>query len=164
MDFKLKYFKYLHLLRFSIILSGEYFSDNLLSFDTNALYFVRPLYLLLVLWIRIRIRMDPDSMGTMIRIRIRNTEPRGQIWQKNRKQLINFIFWKAGCSLFRSEGFFCSFLTKKERKISAVFFQFSFINTLDPYPDPNAGSGSGSTTLLTFTFFTFKSKPRRRAH
>ncbi len=44
-----------------------------------------------VLWIRIRIR-----------IRIRRTKKT----QKNRKQLINFIFCSAGCSLWRAEGFF----------------------------------------------------------
>jgi hypothetical protein len=28
--------------------------------------------------------------------------------QKNRKQLLNFIFQSAGCSFLRAEGFFCS--------------------------------------------------------
>ncbi len=62
MEFKLKYFNCLLLLRFSIILLRKIFrikktaafcvfcglrysSYNLLSFDTNALYFVRPLYI-----------------------------------------------------------------------------------------------------------------------
>jgi hypothetical protein len=62
MDFKQKYFNCLLLLRFKLILPAKIFrikktaafcvlcrlrysSDNLLSFDTNALYFVRPLYM-----------------------------------------------------------------------------------------------------------------------
>jgi hypothetical protein len=61
MEFKQKYFNCLLLLRFYIIHKSKIFrikktaafcvfcglrysSDNLLSFDTNALYFVRPLY------------------------------------------------------------------------------------------------------------------------
>ena len=61
MEFKQKYFNCLLLLRFQISLLPKIFpikktaafcvfcglrysSDNLLSFDTNALYFVRPLY------------------------------------------------------------------------------------------------------------------------
>ncbi len=63
-----------------------------------------------VLWIRIRIGawLDPDSMGSL--------DPDSQsgsgTWraknsQKNRKWWINFIFWRSGCSLLRSEGFFC---------------------------------------------------------
>jgi hypothetical protein len=61
-EFKQKYFNCLLLLRFQISLLPKifpikktaafcvfcglrYFSDNLLSFDTNALYFVRPLYI-----------------------------------------------------------------------------------------------------------------------
>ena len=63
-EFKQKYFNCLLLLRFQISLLPKIFpikktaafcvfcglrysSDNLLSFDTNALYFVRPLYLIL---------------------------------------------------------------------------------------------------------------------
>ncbi len=62
MEFKQKYFNCLLLLRFKIIHKSKIFrikktaafcvfcglrysSDNLLSFDTNALYFVRPLYI-----------------------------------------------------------------------------------------------------------------------
>jgi hypothetical protein len=46
------------------------------------------------------------------------------------------------------EAFLQVFLSRKKPKISAVFFRFLVIKTLDPYPDPesNAGSGSESTT------------------
>jgi hypothetical protein len=44
-----------------------------------------------------------------IRTRIRNPDPGGQKWPtKTEKNLRNFIFWSAGCSLLRAEGFFCS--------------------------------------------------------
>ncbi len=33
---------------------------------------------------------------------------RAKMTYKNRKKLINFIFWSAGCSLLRAEGFSCS--------------------------------------------------------
>jgi hypothetical protein len=58
--------------------------------------------------------------------------------QKNRKQLTNFIFESAGCSLLRAEGFFLElwrplwrpmdkysklqFLIKKEKNFSCTFF------------------------------------------
>jgi hypothetical protein len=83
-------------------------------------------------WIRIRIRIqiaDPDP------------DPGGQNWPKKiKKRNRIFIFWSAGCSLLRAEGFSCSlgvlyvgleisklqFLIKKIKIIFLVvnFFQF----------------------------------------
>ncbi len=65
---------------------------------------------------------------------------RAKMPQKHRKKLMNLIFWSAGCSLLRAEGFSCSLdvlyggqrinklecLIKKDIKNSAVFFFFSF--------------------------------------
>ncbi len=44
--------------------------------------------------------------GSIFRIRIWIQE--GKITQKSRKKLRNFMFWSAGCSLLRAEGFFCN--------------------------------------------------------
>ncbi len=70
MDFKQKYFKYLHLppkifrfkktAAFWVFCKLRYFSDNLLSFDTNALYFVRPLYLVT----KLSVQADFGLQGT----------------------------------------------------------------------------------------------------
>ncbi len=51
-------------------------------------------------WIRIRIR---------IKIAVPDPDSGGQKWPpKNRKKDRIFIFWSAGCSLLRAEGFSCS--------------------------------------------------------
>jgi hypothetical protein len=42
------------------------------------------------------------------RIRIGSASRRAKMTQKNIKQLLNFIFLSAGCSLLRVEGFSCS--------------------------------------------------------
>jgi hypothetical protein len=53
-------------------------------------------------WIRIQ-------SGQWIRIRNPDPDPEGQkLTHKNKKKLRNFIFWSAGCSLLRAEGFSCS--------------------------------------------------------
>ncbi len=55
--------------------------------------------------------------------------------QKSIKQLINFIFWSAGCSLLSAEGFSCSldvlygglfaiFFKKIRKKINCIFCNF----------------------------------------
>ncbi len=75
---------------------------------------------------------------------------RTKMTQKNRKQLINFIFWSSGCSLLRVEGFSCSldvfyegvgiskfkcFIKKRFNKnVQLYFFNFWSSNP-DPYPD-----------------------------
>ncbi len=37
-----------------------------------------------------------------------NPDPGGQKWPKKYKKLKNFIFWSAGCSFLRADGFSCS--------------------------------------------------------
>ncbi len=63
----------------------------------------------IVLWIRIRIRirsgLDPDSVVFPESI---SGSRRAKMAQKNRKELLNFIFWRAGCSPLRAKGFSCS--------------------------------------------------------
>jgi hypothetical protein len=87
---------------------------------------------------------------------------------KNLKKLINFIFWSAGCSLLRVEGFFCSlevlyeglgisklqFMIKNyKKKFSAVIFSiFGHQNPGSVYRSAmtkNAKSWSVSGSSLT---------------
>jgi hypothetical protein len=81
---------------------------------------------------------------------------RAKMARKYRKESINFIFWSAGCSTLRAEGFSCTldvyygglgisklqFLTKKKKKkkknYQLYFLQFLVFKTLDPYPDPDS--------------------------
>jgi hypothetical protein len=83
-----------------------------------------------VLWIRIRIGSGFNGVpGSGSR--------RAKMTQKKRKQIINFIFLRAGCSLLRVEGFSCSLNVQKH------------VDPPDPDPhdpDPNVfrPSGSGS--------------------
>jgi hypothetical protein len=101
-----------------------------------------------LLWIQIGSVFNgvPRSVfgsGFAIRTRIQD----GKNGPENRKQLINFIFCSAGCSLSRAEGFFCSLdvlwrtflqsLIKKETNISALFFSILVSKILDPYPVPD---------------------------
>jgi hypothetical protein len=95
--------------------------------------------------------VNPDSMGSLDPDpNSRSVSRRGKFSHKNRKKLINFIFWSAGCSLLRAEGFSYSlnvlyrglrisklqFLIKKSI-CSYNFFQFLVIKSLDSdsYPD-----------------------------
>ncbi len=70
--------------------------------------------------------------------------------QKNRKQLINFIFWSSGCSLLRAEGFSCSldvfyegvgiskfkcFIKKRFNQNFQLYFLNFWSSNPDPYPD-----------------------------
>ncbi len=63
------------------------------------------------IWIGSRSGLDPES--------IRSVDPdpdsesasgsrRAKMTHKNRKKFRNFIFWGAGCSFWKPEGFFCS--------------------------------------------------------
>jgi hypothetical protein len=76
---------------------------------------------------------------------------RAKMTQKSRQKLINIIFWSAGCSLLRAEGFSCNldvlyggqrlskfifFLSKKISFFQLYFLQFFVIKTL--YPDPDS--------------------------
>ncbi len=58
-------------------------------------------------WIKInQVRGSVSGSGFRIRIRIQEGN---KDWQKHRKFFWNFMFWSAGCSLFRAEaGIFCS--------------------------------------------------------
>jgi hypothetical protein len=56
-------------------------------------------------------QLDPDSIGSV------DSDPytesgsgsrRAKITHKSRKYLRNFMFWSAGCSFLRPEGFFCN--------------------------------------------------------
>ncbi len=80
-----------------------------------------------VLWIRIQ-------WGPRIRIRNPGPDPGGQKWLTNIGKLINFIFWSAGYSLLRVEGFSCS-LDKSKFSIKTfficIFFSFWW-SKLDP--------------------------------
>ncbi len=55
--------------------------------------------------------VDPDwiriQWGPWIRIRVCDPDPDlgGKKWPTNIKKLVNFIFWIAGCSILRAEGF-----------------------------------------------------------
>ncbi len=98
------------------------------------------------MWIRIQ-------CGPRIRVLFRNPDPDpgGQKWPpKNREKLINFMFWSAGFSLLRAEGFSCVlkvlygslgiaiFDQKKKKKFWCIFFSYIFCHQ-------NPGSGSGFT-------------------
>ncbi len=84
--------------------------------------------------------LDPDS-------RSRSGSRRAK-WPTNKEKLINFIFWSAGCSLLRAEGFSWSldisklqFLIKKDIKkfsvlcCSSVFGHQNPGSRLDPDQD-----------------------------
>ncbi len=91
-------------------------------------------------WIWIRIQYaDPDP------------DPGGQNAPQKKKKVKNVMFWIAGCSLLRAEGFFSSlgvlyrglgisnlpFLIKKYFFSAVHFFKFLVIKTQDPDPDPD---------------------------
>jgi hypothetical protein len=62
--------------------------------------------------------------------------------------MLDVLFLSLKASPGFMEAFLQVFFIKKKTKISAAFFRFLVIKTLDPYPDPesNAGSGCESTT------------------
>ncbi len=59
---------------------------------------------------------------------------------KHRKKFINFIFWSAGCSFLRAEGFSCSLDISKFQLyfFSSVFGHQNPGSGLDPDPDPDS--------------------------
>jgi hypothetical protein len=82
---------------------------------------------------------------------------------QNRKKLINLIFWSAGCSILRAEGFFCSLdvlcgglgINKSQFLIKQDNFFLSTVNILrlqNPWSGSgfNWNAGSGSTTLAVY--------------
>ncbi len=77
---------------------------------------------------------DSDSVGSLDPgSDSRSGSKRVNMAQKNRIQLINFIFWSAGCSLLRAEDFSCSvdvlyggpifqfLIYKKKKDLSCIF-------------------------------------------
>ncbi len=62
-------------------------------------------------------------------------DPGGKKWPTKMEKLINFIFWSAGCSLLRSEGFSCR-LDVLGLGISKLLYFFSciFFNFWSPNP------------------------------
>ncbi len=116
-----------------------------------------------MLWILIRIQIRIRSgfkcvagsisgSGFAIRIRI----------QEGKKVKLNFIFWSAGCSLLRDEGFSCNldiskvqFLIKKDfKKFLLYFFFFNvwsskpWIRIVSGFVSRSGFNVSGSTALL----------------
>ncbi len=93
--------------------------------------------------------LDPDSMGSL------DPDPGEQKWP-SKKEKSYFIFWIAGCSLLRTEGFSCSLdvlyggLEILIKKIfSCIFFNFRSsepwirnrvysLEMLDPDTDPDS--------------------------
>ncbi len=118
-------------------------------------------------------RLDPDSMGSLDPY----PDSRGQKWhRKKRKQLIHFIFWSAGCSLFRAESFFWSsdvlygglrisklqLFDPKKRNNFQLFF-FSFFDHQNSGSVSGSGSNeSGSTTTTTTLCCTSASRSGKR--
>ncbi len=91
-----------------------------------------------VLWIRIRIRSGFN--------RVSGSGSRRAKWPTNiEKKLINYIFWNAGCSLPRAEGFSCCLdISKLHFFFKSVFIFFSFWSS-KPWTRFGFGYGSGFT-------------------
>ncbi len=110
------------------------------------------------------------------------SDPGGQKWPTNIEKVntVNFIFWSAGCSLLRAEGFSCSLKSFLEAKGQAncnlrhkkiyffsavVFWNFWLWNPGSKYETGftcNAGSGSGfrGSTTLHKTMLTKIQEPK----
>ncbi len=118
--------------------------------------------------------LDLDAIGSLDP----DTDPGGQKWPRKKSQLIYFIFWSAGCSLLRAEGFSYSlyilnggprmsklqFLIKKNFQL--YFCQFLVIkprihNTgfwVDQHPGLHACSKfffENSRRLIVYTIFNW---------
>jgi hypothetical protein len=105
--------------------------------------------------------LDPDSMGSLDPHPVPDSQSLSGS-KENKKQLKNFIFWSAGCSLLRAEGFSRSLVVlygglgiSKLQFRSCIFFPIAGHQNSGPVSEFiwNAGSGfgfneSGSTTLL----------------
>ncbi len=62
-------------------------------------------------------KLTSDSVQLILPCRVSDPDPysesgsrsrRAKMTHKSRKKLRNFMFWSAGCSLLRAEGFFCN--------------------------------------------------------
>jgi hypothetical protein len=70
-------------------------------------------------------------------------DPRGQKWHIKVKILRNFIFWSAGCSLLRAEGFFCNLDVLYWVVFDQIFFCFfSAVIFFSIFGHQNTGSVS----------------------
>jgi hypothetical protein len=75
---------------------------------------------------------------------------RAKMTHKNRKKYRNFMFWSAGCSLLRAEGFSCSLgvlygglgISKLEFLIKKIKIKFPSVYFFN-FSSSNPGSGSG---------------------
>ncbi len=105
-----------------------------------------------LLWIRVS---DPDPHGSALiwvagsgSIQIADLDPGGQkLHTKIEKRHRIVMFWSAGCSLLRAEGFFCSLgvlygglgISKLQfliKKIKIKFLAVNFLNFRSSNPDP----------------------------
>ncbi len=88
-----------------ILTISNAFSQSQQRFCIQRLHTVRITNL-----IRTRVA-DPDSIGLVDPDPYSKSESgsrRAKITHIRRKKLRNLMFWRAGCSLFRDEGFFCN--------------------------------------------------------
>ncbi len=87
----------------------------------------------------------------MLWFRIESGSRRAKMTQK-KIQLINFIFWSAGCSLLRAEGLSCS-LNVQYEGIRISKLQFSIKKSFG-HQNPGSGlwTGSGIETRSVFTW------------
>ncbi len=86
-----------------------------------------------------RIR-DPDSIRSVNPYP--DPDPEGQKWPTKTKKIKKFMFWSAGCSLLRAEGFYCSL---------DVLYGGLGIGKLDLISGPNGGASV--TYIPHFLFF-----------
>ncbi len=155
----------LSLPRFGELHRELYVNSEIASFNLMSLLHFRWLFWYILCLV---CSVDPDSMGSVDPYPGPDSQSGSgsnltKMAQKNIKHMINFIFWSAGCSLLRAEGFspplwrpFCNFFINKGKKeMSAVFF--AIIDHQNPGSVSgftwNAGSRSGfnesgSTSLL----------------
>ncbi len=106
---------------------------------------------------------DPDPDPYWIRIRIHigsgfnqvsgsgsgSRSTRAKMTLKRRKKLWNFMFWSAGCSLLRAEGFLCNLDVLYEGLgisnwfLIKIFSFFFSCKSFSIFGHQNPGSGSG---------------------
>ncbi len=99
--------------------------------------------------------VDPDSVGSLDPYPVTDSQSgsrRAKKTHKHRRKLIKFMFWSAGCSLSRADGFSLSldilyggigirrldFWSKKDWKKNfqlCFFLQFLVMKTMDTDPD-----------------------------
>ncbi len=114
---------------------------------------IKLLYLLIDRWQNVQLARavdpDPDSMGSLDPYPDPDSQSgsgsrRAKMAHKLRKKSINYIYWSAGCSLLRAEGFSCSLDISKLQFFKSVFIFFSFWSS-KPWTRIGSGYGSGFT-------------------